>query len=119
MRLARLDLIRFGHFTDRTLELPKGELDLHLIVGGNEAGKSTLRQAILNLLYGFPIRAEYDFKHALATLRLGARLEDGDAPLEILRVNRALRAQQREQQEQRSAHGAWHPEKIDTSLRPP
>ena len=87
MRLARLDLIRFGHFTDRTLELPKGELDLHLIVGGNEAGKSTLRQAILNLLYGFPMRAEYDFKHALPTLLLGGRLEDGDTSVEIRVTN--------------------------------
>ncbi|MGH9808444.1 MAG: AAA family ATPase, partial [Terriglobia bacterium] len=48
MRLARLDLTRYGHFADKRVELPKAASDLHLIVGENEAGKSTIRQAILD-----------------------------------------------------------------------
>ena len=49
MRLARLDLTRYGKFTDRPLSFPKNGHDLHLIVAPNEAGKSTVRQAILDL----------------------------------------------------------------------
>ena len=41
MRLARLDLIRYGRFTDASYELPQGERDLHIVFGLNESGKTT------------------------------------------------------------------------------
>jgi uncharacterized protein YhaN len=47
MRISRLDLLRYGKFTEKSVSLPKAEKDFHLIVGPNEAGKSTLRNAIL------------------------------------------------------------------------
>ena len=49
MRIRELKLIRYGKFTDRTLALPFKDRDIHLIVGPNEAGKSTTRSAILDL----------------------------------------------------------------------
>lgn len=75
MRLQQLDLIKYGKFTGQTLTFAQHEHDFHLIVGPNEAGKSTLRRAISELLYGMPLRSEMDFLHPLAELRLGAVIE--------------------------------------------
>ena len=38
MRISRLDLRRFGKFTDQSIPLPTATKDFHLIVGPNEAG---------------------------------------------------------------------------------
>ena len=40
MRLARIELIRFGSFADVALDF-KRQPGLHLVYGPNEAGKST------------------------------------------------------------------------------
>ena len=57
MRVRRLDLLRYGHFTDRSFELPAGDVDLHIVFGPNEAGKSTALAAIEDLLFGVPVRS--------------------------------------------------------------
>ncbi|MEC5387752.1 AAA family ATPase [Uliginosibacterium sp. H3] len=75
MRLQTLELIRYGKFTEQTLHFPKADCDFHLIVGANEAGKSTLRRAVSELLFGMPLRSEMDFLHPLADLRLGAVIQ--------------------------------------------
>lgn len=75
MRLKTLELIRYGKFSDQTLGFPKTDCDFHLIVGANEAGKSTLRRAVSELLFGMPLRSDMDFLHPLAELRLGAVIE--------------------------------------------
>ena len=46
MRLQKLELNRYAKFTEQTLDFPKTDCDFHLIVGANEAGKSTLRRAV-------------------------------------------------------------------------
>ena len=71
MRLQTLDLIRYGKFNGQTLEFPQADCDFHLIVGANEAGKSTLRRAVSDLLFGMPLRSDMDFLHPLAELRIG------------------------------------------------
>lgn len=86
MRLHRLDLIRFGKFTDQSLSFPSGECDFHVIMGPNEAGKSTVRTAVHDLLYGIPVRTTHAFHHAMSELRLGAKLSHGDAELEFHRT---------------------------------
>lgn len=86
MRFRRLDLIRYGKFTNHSIELPVAQHDFHLIVGPNEAGKSTLRSAILDLLFNFPVRTPLDFLHPKSDLRLGALIENSDSKLEFQRA---------------------------------
>ena len=82
MRIRELKLIRYGKFTDRTVALPPGDRDIHLIVGPNEAGKSTVRTAIGDWLFGIPARTPLAFLHPMPDLRVGGILErssSGDA----------------------------------------
>ncbi|MDS1141350.1 AAA family ATPase [Pusillimonas sp. SM2304] len=86
MRLNRLDLIRYGKFTGQSVSLPQAPRDFHLILGANEAGKSTLRSAILDLLFGFPLRTPLDFLHQKSDLCVGAQIQHGDGMLEFVRL---------------------------------
>ena len=87
MRIEQLDLQRFGCFTDCSLDLSGP--GTHLVVGPNEAGKTTAMAAIRQLLYGIPMRSQYGFLHELRDLRLGAVLRDESGKLlEITRVKR-------------------------------
>ncbi len=86
MRLNRLQLIKFGKFSDTAIDLPTARQDFHLIVGANEAGKSTLRSAISDLLFGIPTRSVHGFKYPLSTLRLGATVANATATLEFHRA---------------------------------
>lgn len=75
MRIARLDLIHYGKFSDAALAFPKvAGGDLQLIVGPNEAGKSTVRSAILELLYGIDKFSPYAYRKT-ADVELGALVE--------------------------------------------
>jgi uncharacterized protein YhaN len=86
MRLQRLDLIRYGKFTGTSINLPSSGSDFHLIVGANEAGKSTVRTAITELLFGIPKQSPMGFIHPQAELRLGAVLEGAGSRLEFQRT---------------------------------
>jgi uncharacterized protein YhaN len=84
IRIARLDLERWGHFDDRTLTFgPSGSL--HLVYGPNEAGKSTTRRAVSALLFGVPARTRDTYGRPGADLRVRALLELGDRSLEVTR----------------------------------
>ena len=77
MRIRELRLLRYGKFTDRVLTLPNAPQDIHLVVGANEAGKSTMRRALSDWLFGFPMRSTgMDFLHPMQDLRLGGIIED-------------------------------------------
>ena len=54
MRLRRLDLLKYGAFTDQTLTFNGDRFGLHIVYGPNEAGKSTTLRAIRHLLFGIP-----------------------------------------------------------------
>lgn len=85
MRILRYDLTAFGPFTGLSLDLAAP--GVHLVVGPNEAGKSTARHALGQLLYGIDERTPYDFVHAKRDLRLGALIGRRDGgTLEIVRV---------------------------------
>lgn len=86
MRLGRLDLVRYGKFTDRSIELVANERDFHVVVGPNEAGKSTIRSAIHDLLYGIPGNTSHGFLHAMPDMRIGAKIEHAGNALEFLRA---------------------------------
>ena len=78
MKLKRLDLKAFGHFTDRTLDFDSQKPGLHIIFGLNEAGKSSSLRALKALLYGFPERTPDNFQHANDQLLVGGSLEGAD-----------------------------------------
>lgn len=86
MRIDRLELIRYGKFTAQPVVLPRAEHDFHVIVGPNEAGKSTIRAAIFDLLYGFPKSSAHAFLHLMPDLRLGATIEHDGKTLEFHRT---------------------------------
>lgn len=89
MRLRRLDLTRYGKFTDHALDFGAhgpGTPDLHIVYGLNEAGKSTSLSAYLDLLYGIEERSRYNFLHAYNAMQIGACLEFGGAAHELKRL---------------------------------
>ena len=85
MRLARLDLLRYGRFTDASIELPGAERDIHIVFGPNEAGKTTSLTAIEDMLFGIPERSPYNFLHSYDAMRVGAVPENGGDCFEFQR----------------------------------
>ena len=95
MRLRRLDLARYGKFTDRVIdfgERPEDGPDLHVVYGPNEAGKSTALAAFLDLLFGIDARSRYNFLHPYAAMRVGASLELPGGVRELARIKRPQRS---------------------------
>jgi uncharacterized protein YhaN len=86
MRFQRIDLRKYGKFTERSLEFPAAKHDFHLLIGPNEAGKSTLRAAIVDLLFGIPTRSAHGFIHPLNELRLGALISHAEHSLDFQRL---------------------------------
>lgn len=80
MRINRLDLMAFGHFTEKSLDLSDGNLGLHIIYGDNEAGKSTSLRALIGWLFGIDTRTKDNFLHSNPKLRVGGELQllDGE-----------------------------------------
>lgn len=76
MIIEKLDLIAFGRFTDRQLDLTHHPKRFHLIYGPNESGKSTCLRAICALFFGMPRTLSDDFVHPYKKLRVGATLLD-------------------------------------------
>lgn len=90
MKLAKLNLMAFGPFTQRELTLGETGHSLHLIYGPNEAGKSTTLRAISSLLFAFSDKrggnAEDTQVHESSQLRLGGTLiKDSGETLSIVR----------------------------------
>ncbi len=88
MRLRRLDLLRYGHFTERSIDfgqLADGGTDLHLIIGPNEAGKSTMLNGLGDLLFGIGGTSPYNFLHDYQAMRLGGLVENPSGELAFLR----------------------------------
>lgn len=82
MRIQRISLDFFGRFTDKAFDFGKadGPSDFHIIYGPNEAGKTTIMEGYLRLLYSFPLREPYGFQHQRANLQVSGILEiDGEA----------------------------------------
>lgn len=85
MRIQRLDLLRYGRFTDTHLALPNSDSDFHIVFGPNEAGKSTALSAIEDLLFGIASTSPYNFLHDYGSMRIGAVLENLGKTLEVRR----------------------------------
>jgi uncharacterized protein YhaN len=85
VRLSRLELTRYGRFTDAVVELPRRQPDLHLVVGPNEAGKSTARAALSDLLFGIGTYSPYAFVHEYKAMLIGGVVERGNLALAVRR----------------------------------
>ena len=70
MKLVALRIEGFGRLTERAFTFDPG---FNVVYGPNEAGKSTLTNAILALLYGFP-RGERDAWRPWSGARYAATL---------------------------------------------
>jgi uncharacterized protein YhaN len=95
MRLRRLDLTRYGRFTNESIDFGPGESgkpDLHIVYGPNEAGKSTAFAAFLDLVFGIGSSSPYNFLHAYSSMRIGGVLEFDDGSHEFIRIKRAQAA---------------------------
>jgi uncharacterized protein YhaN len=100
VRIARLDLVRYGRFSDYRLDFgaaPAGGSDFHIVYGLNETGKSTAAAAILDLLFGIEKQSAYGAAkgrmsvpnwHPYNAMRIGARLELGGRVHEVARLKR-------------------------------
>ncbi len=89
MRLRRLDLTRYGRFTDYAIDFgaaKPGVPDMHIVYGLNEAGKSTAFSAYLDLLYGIDVQSPYNFLHAYNAMQIGAHLEFDGQEHQLVRV---------------------------------
>jgi uncharacterized protein YhaN len=77
MRLLDLGLDRYGPFTGRRLSF-RPDARLHVVLGPNEAGKSSALAAITDLLFGIPTRPTSDFLHQAKDLTLSAEIAARD-----------------------------------------
>ena len=85
MRVHKLDLLRYGRFTNVPLEFPAANSDFHIIFGPNEAGKSTSLAAIEDLLFGIPRNSSYNFVYDYSSMIVGGVLQHDGKTLEIRR----------------------------------
>lgn len=91
MRINRLDLTRYGIFTDYSISFGERAADgpdLHIIYGPNEAGKSTALAAFLDLLFGIDPRSRYGFLHPYPTMRIGGEIEINGLSRQFVRIKR-------------------------------
>ena len=86
MKILSLDLIAYGPFTDKVIDLAAGAQGLHIVYGANEAGKSSALRALRHLLYGIPERSPDAFLHPFAKMRIGGALKSARSDvLEVVR----------------------------------
>src|SRR5215470_13507572 len=77
MRIAKLHLRAYGHFSGHSLDFGT-EPGLHLIYGNNEAGKSTMLRALSSVLFGYPHEVVDGFKHDAKDIGIGIDLLASD-----------------------------------------
>ncbi|MGI3776539.1 MAG: AAA family ATPase [Janthinobacterium lividum] len=76
MRLESLVLERYGNFEREAVRLDPRPGRLNLLVAPNGAGKSVLRQAFADLLYGIGGQSRMGFRFGYPGMRLTAELRD-------------------------------------------
>ncbi|HFE43930.1 MAG TPA: hypothetical protein ENJ18_00345, partial [Nannocystis exedens] len=76
MIIDRLIVERYGHFERLELDLGTGRGGLTVIYGANEAGKSTLLQAVRDLFFGVDDRTPLAFRYGYKSILLRAKLRD-------------------------------------------
>jgi uncharacterized protein YhaN len=77
MRFERLDLSPYGRFVDRRISFSTSA-SLHVVLGRNEAGKTTTLEAISDFLFGVDPRTPYAFDCGYSALGVGGVLRFAD-----------------------------------------
>ena len=72
MRLKSLQLQRYGNFETQTLTFDTAPGVINLVVAPNGAGKSVLRSAFCDLLFGIGGQTPMGFRYGYAGMRIGA-----------------------------------------------
>lgn len=90
MRINRLELQAYGVHGNRTVEVAGKDAPLTLVVGLNEAGKSTLREAVADLIFG--VGKFSPFKHDKTEMRIAAEMLLGDKLHRVHRYKRLKHA---------------------------
>jgi len=86
VKFLSLTFRRFGPFDERTLDLSAGNSGMHVILGGNEAGKTTALRGLGYFLFGFPDKKCEEFRYRAEEQRIGGRLVNrSGVPLECYR----------------------------------
>lgn len=85
MRFRELELVRYGAFADRVVDFGDGSVDLHLVVGPNEAGKSTMLQAVGDFLFGLHPQSTQNWRYDYGALGIRAVLEHEERALDLTR----------------------------------
>jgi uncharacterized protein YhaN len=78
MKILSLDLMAWGPFTGKSIDLSSGQEGMHIIFGANEAGKSSTLRGLRALFFGIPERPQDNFLHENTQLRIGASLRRSD-----------------------------------------
>ncbi|MBJ3776712.1 AAA family ATPase [Acuticoccus mangrovi] len=87
MRFASLTLSRYGQFEEAAFAFPRrGDVDLHLVVGSNEAGKTTLKSALVDFLFGIARGSPYTFRYQRRQIAIEAEIELGGETLRLERT---------------------------------
>ncbi len=81
MRLTRLHIERYGNLEDTRLALDPAPGVVNLVVAPNGTGKSVLRQAFSDLLFGVPGQTLMGFRYGYPTMRLRAEALGPDGPV--------------------------------------
>ncbi len=76
MKILEVCFHAFGPFTEKALDLSGGEQGFHLVVGPNEAGKSSALRGLKQALFGIPERSSDGFLHPAQKLRIGLLLQN-------------------------------------------
>jgi uncharacterized protein YhaN len=85
LRVERLDLLSYGHLRGQSLDLSSPPAGLTLVVGANEAGKSTTMRALVSLLFGIERHTTDDYGQGRESLKVGALLVENGTRLEVIR----------------------------------
>lgn len=89
VRIKQLDLMPYGHFENLTIDFP-ADARLLVVLGPNEAGKSTLMRALDSLFFGITTQNDDNFGSTKRNeLRVGARLAAADGhELDVIRQSK-------------------------------
>ncbi len=88
MRFLSLGLDRYGRFTNRTLDFDPAARVV-VVLGANEAGKTTALSAACDVLFGIEERSRFSFLHDYKSMRLSATIAGADGhPLSFARLKR-------------------------------